>query len=125
MSTPISSALTALKPADPVHAAGQSGPSAKPSAPPNEVQLPAKPEIRYDPAEMRRNLEEAIQRINEQMKNNAQNLNFSFDQVADRTVITVKNTVSGEIIRQIPDQALLRVAHNIEELKGMLYNKSI
>jgi flagellar protein FlaG len=42
--------------------------------------------------------------------------------VADRTVITVKDTHSGEVVRQIPDEALLRVAHNIEEIKGLLYN---
>jgi flagellar protein FlaG len=47
------------------------------------------------------------------------------DEVADRMVITVRKTETGEVIRQIPDEALLRVAHNIEELKGLLHNKTI
>jgi len=71
---------------------------------------------------MRRNLEEAIQRLNEQMKQNARNLNFSIDELANRTVITVKSTETGEVIRQIPNETVLKVAHNIEQLKGMLHN---
>jgi flagellar protein FlaG len=39
-------------------------------------------------------------------------------------VITVKNSSTGEVIRQIPDEALLRVAHNIDDIKGLLHNAS-
>ena len=59
------------------------------------------------------------------MQKNGRALNFSVDKVAQRTVITVKNSDSGEVVRQIPDEALLRVAHTIEELKGLLYHATI
>lgn len=91
-------------------------------APAPELKALPKAEISYDPAEMRRNLEEAIQRLNEQMKQNARNLNFSIDERANRTVITVKSTETGEVIRQIPNETVLNVAHNIEQIKGMLHN---
>lgn len=89
-----------------------------------DLKVPTKAEIHYDPAEMRLNLEEAIQRLNEQMKQNTRNLNFSIDELANRTVITVKSTETGEVIRQIPNETVLKVAHSIEQLKGMLHNET-
>jgi flagellar protein FlaG len=80
-----------------------------------------KADTRFD-RRMELNVSEAVERLNEQMRRSARGLNFSVDKVADRTVITVKDTHSGEVVRQIPDEALLRVAHNIEEIKGLLYN---
>jgi uncharacterized FlaG/YvyC family protein len=37
-------------------------------------------------------------------------------------VVTVTNTVSGEVIRQIPNEAVVRVAHFIDGAKGLLHN---
>jgi flagellar protein FlaG len=91
-------------------------------AQPQAVQaLEDKANARFD-KRMELNVSEAVERLNEQMRRSARGLNFSIDKVADRTVITVKDTHSGEVVRQIPDEALLRVAHNIEEIKGLLYN---
>jgi len=70
----------------------------------------------------RANIKEAVDRINRQMKDNNRDLNFSVDDASDRVIITVKSASTGEVIRQIPDQALLRVAHNIEDIKGLLHN---
>ena len=86
---------------------------------------PVAPPVRFDPKEMRQNLQEALDRLNDQMKRNGRNLNFSMDEAVDRTVITVKNTQTGEVVRQIPDETVLRVAHNIEKVKGMLMNETI
>ena len=124
MSTEISNALAARMPTGPDHAGHAATPVARQPAPSPDLKVPAKAEIRYDPAEMRRDLEEAIQRLNEQMKQNARNLNFSIDELANRTVITVKNTETGEVVRQIPNETVLNVAHNIEKLKGMLHNET-
>jgi len=124
MSTEITLATRMPQAADRVTpSSAQNIPKADTPAP--ELKAPPKAEIRYDPAEMRRNLEEAIQRLNEQMKQNARNLNFSIDELANRTVITVKSTETGEVIRQIPNETVLKVAHNIEQLKGMLHNETI
>lgn len=74
---------------------------------------------------MRENLREAIKRLNEMMRQNSRDLNFSMDETTDRVVITVKNANTGEVVRQIPDATLLRVAHNLENLKGVLHNQTI
>jgi len=75
--------------------------------------------------EMRRNLSDAIEQVNEQLRKQAQNLNFAIDKNSGRTVITVRNTQSGEVVRQIPDDVVLKVAHNVEQLKGMLFNQLV
>lgn len=75
--------------------------------------------------EMRENLRQAIKRLNEMMRENNRDLNFSMDETTDRVVITVKNASTGEVVRQIPDATLLRVAHNLENLKGVMHNQSI
>lgn len=103
--------------------------SARPAVVPAPETVPKdalKPE--FEPAvskeEMRENMREAIKRLNEMMREGSRNLNFSMDETIDRVVITVKNASTGEVVRQIPDATLLQVAHNIENLKGMLYNQS-
>ena len=96
---------------------------AAPSGPEIKLALPEKSDVQLDPKEMQRNLQEAIDRLNEQMKNNGRQLNFSVDKTIDRTVVQVKNAETGEVIRQIPDETLLRVAHSIEQVKGMLLDE--
>jgi flagellar protein FlaG len=100
--------------------------NAKPAAasrPEIKLALPEKSDLQLDPKEMQRNLQEAIDRLNEQMKNNGRQLNFSVDKAINRTVVQVKNSETGEVIRQIPDETLLRVAHSIEQVKGMLLDE--
>jgi len=87
---------------------------------PVEKKLP-----KADPEEARRNVEEVIQRLNEELKKNGRNLNFSLDQTVNRVVITVKNSHTGEVIRQIPDEAVMRVAHSLHDLKGLLLNEKV
>ena len=83
-----------------------------------------KGEIKFDPDEARKNLEDIVQRMNDQVKKSNSNLAFSVDEVADRFVVSVKS-LSGEIIRQIPDESILRVAHSIEKLRGLLTDKRV
>jgi flagellar protein FlaG len=73
---------------------------------------------------MSRNLDEAIQKLNDQMKSSQRGLNFSKDQVNGTTVVKVMNSHTGEVVRQIPDVSLLRAAHSIEALKGMIHDES-
>jgi flagellar protein FlaG len=81
--------------------------------------------VAIDSEAMSRNLEEAIQKLNEQMKANQRGLTFSKDQVNGNTVVKVINSHTGEMVRQIPDVSLLRAAHSIEALKGMIHDESI
>ena len=82
-------------------------------------------EVKFDPDQMRKNLEDIVQRMNDQVKQTNANLAFSVDKLADRFVISVKQSATGDIIRQIPDESVLRVAHSIEKLRGLLTDKRV
>ncbi len=102
--------------------------AAAPAAPAAAVRAapPAEPKIQApDPEETRQALREAVERLNDQMKKQSRNLSFSVDERVDRTVITVKDTHTGDVVRQIPDETLLKLAHSIEDFKGLLHNEFI
>ena len=71
-------------------------------------------------------LQAALERLNQHMRENARAIEFSVDDVTDRTIITVRHRETGEVIRQIPSDGLIEFAHQIEEQlddpKGLLWN---
>lgn len=88
-----------------------------------ELHAPRRADLGFDPNEMRKNLADAIDRLNEQMRRTGRELNFSVDDRIQRTVITVRHSLSGEVVRQIPVEEVLRVAHSIEDMKGLIFNE--
>ncbi len=109
----------------PVAAARESAAPANADAQHPVVMPPPKAEIHIDTEKMRANLEEAIGRINEMMKDGGRGLNFSIDHALGRPIVLVRNLESGEVIRQIPNEVVVKVAHSIEDLKGMLHNEAV
>lgn len=77
------------------------------------------------PEVMRQRLESAVGELNAQMAKTGRSLGFSYDEAAGQSVIKVVNKDTGELVRQIPGDAALKVAHSIESLKGVLYSKLI
>lgn len=77
-----------------------------------------------DPAAKQQDVKAAIELINKKMQTSGQALNFAYDDVTDYTIITVKNSHTGEVVRQLPSEVALRIAHNIESFKGFLLDKS-
>lgn len=114
---PVASSRVSAQVEPPHVGAAAAGVQAKP-----EIKPVVKPNIQYDPTAIRRNLEEAIKRLNEQLEQNSRKLNFSMDPTTKSLVIVVKNSETGEVVRQIPEESVLRVAHHIESLKGLLLN---
>ncbi|PIT82066.1 flagellar protein FlaG [Limnohabitans sp. 15K] len=105
-------------------AAVPSTPTAKPAeAVRPQVAEAAKPAVetkpKQDPQESRRSLQEASEQLNQQMRRNSRDLSFSVDDVANTVVLTVKNK-EGEVVRQIPNEVALRVAHNMDNVKGLM-----
>ncbi len=119
MSTDISSVSAAHPGRSPVagKAAATGNPAQGEAIP---VKSTERPLVNFDPKAMRQELQEAIDKLNEQMKRGAYNLNFTMDEVANQIVIKVRNLQTGDVIRQIPNEAALRFAHNLQDLKGLL-----
>ena len=78
--------------------------------------------IQYDRSAMERSLKDAINLLNAQMTSTTQGLGFSYDDSTKTPVVTVRNLESGQVVRQIPSTDLIRLAHRLDELKGILYN---
>ena len=78
-----------------------------------------------DPKQMRENLQEAIEKLNDQVERNGRGLNFSVDDRLNRPIITVRSTATGEVVRTIPNEVVIKVAHNIEDIKGLLMDQRL
>ena len=74
---------------------------------------------------MRANLEAAIEKLNQQVERNGRGLNFAIDEKLNRPIITVRSTATGEVIRTIPNEVIIKVAHNIEDIKGLLTDQKM
>jgi flagellar protein FlaG len=85
---------------------------------------PAKPVVNFDPEKERKELQEAILKLNEMLQDNSRTVSFSMDVKLGRPIVFVKSLSTGEVVRQIPNEVVVRMAHAIEDFKGMLHNKS-
>jgi FlaG protein len=62
----------------------------------------------------------AVERLNELMASHQRSLRFSIDASSGRTVITVINDATNEVVRQIPAAELLQIAHNLVDLGSLI-----
>ncbi len=62
----------------------------------------------------------AIERLNELASNSQRNLRFSVDEATGRTVITVIDAKTDEVVRQIPQSERLALAQSMKELRGSI-----
>jgi flagellar protein FlaG len=88
-----------------------------------KVQAPKPVDIKVDTQALKEKLMESIQHLNQAMRDGGRNLNFHMDEAVGAPVVTVKNADTGEVVRQLPNEVVVRIAHNIEEFKGLLHNK--
>lgn len=76
--------------------------------------------------------EQAMIEVGEFLQTLNRHLSFSVDDTSDRTVVSVVDQASGDVIRQIPSEEILRIAEKIKDLQndvgsavGILVNKAI
>jgi flagellar protein FlaG len=90
-----------------------------------KVTAPKPIHIKFDAAEVRQTLQEAVSFLNKQLNEHNRGIGFSIDDSLETPVVTVRSTTTGEVVRQIPNEAAVRMAHNIESIKGMLINANV
>lgn len=120
----ISSAGGSPPPAAFVSTAGAQAASAPVAATP-KVSAPKPIELQFDEAKARRNLQDAVSALNEQMTSSKTGLGFSVEKSLNRPVVTVRNTETGEVVRQIPTDVVVRMARSIDDMKGLLLNAKV
>ncbi len=76
----------------------------------------------FDPAKRIEKTEQALEKLNEIMRDRERDLEFSIDEVTGRTILKVIHAESGEVIRQIPPEELLNITRTFIEGTGSLIN---
>ena len=72
----------------------------------------------------RKEIDSALAELKRLADNSGRSLGFSKDPAVNGPVITVTDNDTGKVIRQIPVEVVVRVAHSIEKMKGLLFDKS-
>jgi len=84
-----------------------------------------KTEVKVDVEKIKAQLQEAIAKMNEAVKDGGRGLSFSVDSAVGGPVVVVKNVSTGEVIRQIPSAEAVKTAHNIEKFRSVFINKLV
>ena len=73
-------------------------------------------------AKVKTELEEAVKRLSEAIDQTPTATKITVDKELDRFIVQVTDKQTGEVVREIPGEAILKIARNIENLKGLLYD---
>ncbi len=77
----------------------------------------------FDSEKMEERLQRSVQTLNQRMEELGRSVRFSVDRDFDRDVISVVNPDSGDLIRQIPPEAAMKVSEGVKSLRGMLFDE--
>lgn len=109
MALQVTAAGAALAPRAPAAQPGTPVRSQQPSSPPAKLTA--------------EQVEQMVKEVKQVVEQVAQNLRFSVDESTGRTVITVTDAATKEVIRQIPSEEMLAVARALGRLQGLLLDK--
>lgn len=82
------------------------------SATPPASTPPSKPE----------QVQQAVEQIQRVVAPVAQNLQFSIDKGTGKTVVRIVDSETKEVVRQIPAEEVLSIAHALDRMQGLLLN---
>jgi len=115
--------VAAMRPSTPAPASSQAPGSSAIQIPETPKVIAPKPvAIKFDASEVRQNLQDAVNLLNQQMASTKRSLGFQIDEALGGPVVTVRSAETGEVVRQIPNEVIVRIAHNIDRVKGLLLN---
>ncbi len=66
-------------------------------------------------------LEEAVEHLNDLVQAIRRELSFSLDDSTNRTVITVRDSLTDEVVRQIPPEEILSLIEHLQKFEGGLF----
>ena len=70
-------------------------------------------------------IDDAVEVLNEALSRKHTSAQIRRDEELNRFLVTIKDKESGEIVREVPPEALLKFARNLEELKGILFDETL
>lgn len=88
-----------------------------------KLELPTKAKISFDPVKVSQSIKEAVSLLNEQLSSNKTGIGFTVNDGGGTPIVTVRNTKTGEVVRQIPNEVVIKIAQNFEAFKGSFADK--
>ena len=76
-------------------------------------------------ASVTESIDDAVEVLNEALSRKHTSAQIRRDEELNRFLVTIKDKESGEIVREVPPEALLKFARNLEELKGILFDETL
>lgn len=67
-------------------------------------------------------LADLVEKLRQAIPSTENSLQFRIDEVLDRPVVSVIDEKSGQVIRQLPSDEVVRAAHNIDYMRGVLFD---
>lgn len=74
--------------------------------------------------EMAHELRDAISALNSALAKTPTSALITRDESLNRYIVRIADKTSGETVREIPSEALLKFARNLQELKGIIFNET-
>lgn len=116
MSVKLNLSYPAARPAE--QATGKSATLAVQAA--NEAQAPTR-----EKASETEQVKTAVKDIEKFLASNRRNLEFSTDEESGRIVVKVIASETGELVRQIPSEEVLRIAHSLSDVNSLLFDAKV
>jgi len=73
---------------------------------------------------MTESMEDAVEVLNQALSLKNTSAVIRRDEQLNRYLVTIKDRESGEVVREIPDEALLKFARNLQEMRGILFDET-
>ncbi|MGH8380244.1 flagellar protein FlaG [Pseudomonas sp.] len=86
----------------------------------NEAQAPTR-----DNVSETEKVKSAVKEIEKFIASNRRNLEFSTDEESGRIVVKVIASETGELVRQIPSEEALRIAHSLSDVNSLLFDAKV
>lgn len=64
----------------------------------------------------------AVKEIEKFLASNRRNLEFSTDEESGKIVVKVIASETGELVRQIPSEEVLKIANSLSDVNSLLFN---
>ena len=90
-----------------------------------KVQPVIKVDIDRQPTISPSELADKIELLNKELTSRNQAVTFSSDATTGRDIVRVTNRTTGELIRQMPTAEALKAMQNIDQMMGLIFNRSV
>ena len=82
-------------------------------------------EKEFKPSEKTHELDKVLKKLNENTDIMDKSIKFEKIYEEDKIIVKVYNIETGEIIRQIPSEEMMKLSRNMDEIVGILFDETV